>query len=54
MPNWIEAGHDRDPEAWCYSRLFFRPPVEQVQKLIIEPRQTATPKFTFRSELFGR
>jgi hypothetical protein len=54
MPNWLEAGHDRDPEAWYYSRLFFKPPVEQVQKLVIEPRQTATPQLTFRSEMFSR
>jgi hypothetical protein len=31
MPNWREAGHDRDPETSVVMRLRFRPSVEQAQ-----------------------
>jgi hypothetical protein len=54
MPNWLEAGHDRNPDMMYYSRLFFRPPVEQVQSAHVRPSQDTKADFAFSTEMFAK
>ncbi len=54
IPNWLEEHHDRDPESGQVSRMTFRPPLEQVQPVVVEPGQTRTLSFTVSADLFPR
>jgi hypothetical protein len=46
LPNWREAGHDRDAETALVTRLRFRSPVEKVIEVVVEPRGTCRALFT--------
>jgi hypothetical protein len=55
MPNWHEAGHERDGDTCLVCRLTFRPPVEVVVKqLALGKRETRTVRFTLSADLLGR
>ncbi len=54
LPNWLEAGHDRNPDMMFYSRLTFRPPVERVQPVRVTAGHVTDATFAFRTELFGK
>jgi hypothetical protein len=54
MPNWREAGHELDAETALVCRLAFRPPIEVVQSVRLEPRQTRIVSFTVAAERFGQ
>lgn len=40
LPSWREASHERDPETSLVVRLHFRPPVERVRKVRLDPGAT--------------
>jgi hypothetical protein len=55
MPDWIEAHYERDPETNIITRLFFRPPVEQIRSVTVHPDEAGTLShvhFTFSSNDF--
>jgi hypothetical protein len=54
IPNWMEAHHERDPESGLYVRIFFDPPVCQVQPLTVLPEETKETIFAISAELFTR
>jgi hypothetical protein len=37
MANWIESRYERDPETNLPTRLFFRPPVQQIRTVTVTP-----------------
>ena len=47
LPDWHEAGHDRDPETSLVVRVKYRPPVEHVQALEVGPNRTEAVQFTW-------
>jgi hypothetical protein len=40
LPDWREAGHDRDSETSHLTRLFFRPPGESVLPIVLGAQET--------------
>jgi hypothetical protein len=52
IPNWKEARHERDPETGLVTRLFFAPPVELVQEVILNPQETQEIQFLVSDEAF--
>jgi hypothetical protein len=49
LPDWHEAGHDRDPETSVVMRLTFRPPVERVQTVAVGAAGTSAVDFCWGS-----
>lgn len=54
MPNWHEAGRDLDPESGCVLRLRFRPPMEMLQKVHVQPGKASRVDFGRTAEQFGK
>jgi hypothetical protein len=54
LPNWLEAGHDRDPESRLISRLRFRPAVEKSHSLTLNERHEENINISFKSGDFER
>ena len=54
MPDWHEARHDRDPETGVFLRLFFKPAVEQTERVVLGRNETRDINFTFSAIQFGR
>jgi hypothetical protein len=54
MPNWNEAGHDRDPESSLVTRVFFQPPMEQECEIVVAAGASANANFANHSALFKR
>jgi hypothetical protein len=54
MPNWNEAGHDRDPETCLVIRLRFQPPVLTVQEIVVEPSGDVRVEFAMTAAMFPR
>jgi hypothetical protein len=52
MPSWVKARHERNPEAGYVARLFFNPPVERVQSLTVQPKETKESVVTLSAEMF--
>jgi hypothetical protein len=52
LPNWHEAGHDRDPETSQVVRVTFRPPVEHVKTVDVPPNGTQEVQFTWTLDDF--
>jgi hypothetical protein len=46
LPDWREGRHERDPESGMISRLYFRPPLESVQKVTVRARECVEIHFT--------
>jgi hypothetical protein len=51
-PNWVEAGHDRDPESALITRLTFRPPVVLEKEVEVAPGRTTSVQFGLSARLF--
>jgi hypothetical protein len=55
MPNWHEAGHERDPETCLITRLAFQPPVEEIQRIKVDGGSVPDPiHFRIGPEAFAR
>jgi hypothetical protein len=54
MPNWNEAGHDRDPESSLVTRVFVQPPMEKHCEIVVAAGIAASANFTIHSEMFKR
>jgi hypothetical protein len=54
LPDWHEAGHERDADTGNLCRLTYRSPVEVVQPIRIAPGQTQTVRFLLPAKRFGR
>ncbi len=52
MPNWLRARHERDPETGVISRLYFKPPVEQVRTVHLAEGASAVVNFSGSCALF--
>jgi hypothetical protein len=50
LPNWVEARRDRDPETGLVTRLTFKPSLQRVLQVVLDPRQTQEVKITFAAE----
>jgi hypothetical protein len=50
LPSWIKARSERDPEMGVISRLFFQPPLEQVQPVALRPGETVTTVFQLSNQ----
>ena len=53
MPDWREASHEIDAETRLVTRLTFRPPLQVVRRVHIEPGATATADFSVSLDTFG-
>jgi hypothetical protein len=54
MPNWHEAGHDRDPETSFISRLRFAKPAEHARPVKLEPREMRDVRIEMSAEDFAK
>ena len=54
MPSWIKARHDRDPETGVILRLFFKPPVDSIQKVRLGAGEIGEVKFAVSAADFQR
>jgi hypothetical protein len=54
MPNWHEAGHDRDPETSFIYRLRFAKPAEHSKPVKLEPREMRDVRIEMSAEDFGK
>jgi len=52
MSNWSEARHDRDPESRLISRMYFRPPVEVAQSVIVNAKESRRVDFFISLKAF--
>ncbi len=52
MPDWREASHEIDADTRLVTRLTFRPPLEVVRRVHVEPKGAATADFTLSMDLF--
>lgn len=52
LPNWKEAGRDRDPESSRISRLRYGPPVEESCSVQLDVRAEAVVEFTLCADRF--
>jgi hypothetical protein len=50
LPNWRESRHERDPETGLLTRLFFAPPLEQEQTVVVQRGRETTVAFTVGQE----
>jgi hypothetical protein len=50
--HWVITKHEREPENALITRLFFRPPLVREQQVRVEPRGSATVRFTLSQGLF--
>ncbi|HBI45025.1 MAG TPA: hypothetical protein DDY78_19535 [Planctomycetales bacterium] len=53
MPDWREAEHEIDADTRLVVRMKFRPPLQIVRRVHIEPGATATVDFTLSMEQFN-
>jgi hypothetical protein len=51
-PNWVKQRHERDPETGEITRLFFRPPAEQVRTVTVAPGADSAVQFTLSETPF--
>jgi hypothetical protein len=51
MPQWRNAGHERDPESGLITRWTFQPPVEAVQNVTLSRGEARTLNFTLPRRL---
>jgi len=49
MPNWEVAKRNRDPETGLIVQMDFLPPLEQVQKVVVQEGKQTEASFTFRA-----
>jgi hypothetical protein len=54
LPNWKEAGHDRDPETALLTRLRFRQPVLKTRHVKLTAGQPTTVEFVYRESDFAQ
>ena len=52
MPDWREASHEIDADTRLVTRLTFRPPLEVVRRVHIEPGVTTTQDFVLSLQMF--
>ncbi len=52
MPDWREASHEIDADTRLVTRLTFRPPLEVVRRVHIDPHATAAADFTLSLDAF--
>ena len=52
MPDWREASHEIDADTRLVTRLTFRPPLQVVRRVHIDPQATATVDFPLSLEQF--
>jgi hypothetical protein len=50
LPNWLEERHERDPESGLVSRLFFKAPIERVQRLRLGSQESREANFTLSAD----
>ena len=53
MPDWREAAHEIDADTRLINRLTFRPPLQVVRRIHIDPGATATADFLLSLDTFG-
>ncbi len=53
MPDWREAEHELNADTRLVERMKFRPPLQVVQRVHIEPGATATANFTLSLDQFN-
>jgi hypothetical protein len=54
LPNWKQAGQDRDPESGLVVRVAFHPPLELVQEVIVEASPAAHVDFNVTAAMFKK
>ena len=52
LPDWREASHDIDADNRLVTRLTFRPPLQAIQRVHIDPAATAAADFTLSLDQF--
>jgi hypothetical protein len=53
LPSWHEADHERDGDTCLICRFLFRPPVEVVQRLVLDRAEAKTVAVKVTADLFG-